>query len=114
MRNYHRVLDTILAGIFECQKNPPVLRIQLRNEWTFMRVHIVVNCVLGNALSNDVICGRAQSRRGTLRLCRACHIPKNISNNPHHQCKFLVQSQMERIINAAPGPETDPFNKIDN
>jgi hypothetical protein len=111
VRNYHRVVDCLLAGLIEAQKNPPTVRMRIGNEWKFVRVRIIVDAILGDALSNDVICGRVASRNGSLRLCRACHLPQKLSDNPMHQCKFLVQQQMEQITLSALGPETDPTNK---
>jgi hypothetical protein len=92
----------------ECQKNPPIVRIRLGNEWKFVMVRLFLEAILGDALSNDVICGRVQNRNGSLRLCRACHIPQGISHDPFHRCKFFVQRHIERIIVAALGPESDP------
>jgi hypothetical protein len=111
VRNYHLVLDALLAGIVECQKNPPIVRMRLGNEWKFVTVRIFLASVLGDALSNDVICGRVQSRsRASMRLCRACHVPQTASDNSFHCCKYIVQKHMERIIISALGPETDPSN----
>jgi hypothetical protein len=109
--NYHRVLDTILLGIVECQKSPPIVRIRIGNEWKFVQVRIFLEAVLGDALSNDVICGRVQNRTDTsLRLCRACHIPQRLANDPRHCCQYFVQRHIERIIISALGPETDQSN----
>jgi hypothetical protein len=110
VRNYHRILDTLLAGIVECQNSPPIVRLRLGNEWKFVRVNIIMEALLGDALSNDVICGRVQSRRGTLRLCRACHVPQSDSHDTRHRCKFLVQRHIERITLSALGPDMDPSN----
>lgn len=111
VRNYHRVLDTILSGLIDCQKSPPIVRIRLGNEWKFVRVNIILEAILGDALSNDVICGRVQNRSATsMRLCRACHVPQKESDDSRHCCKFLVQSHMERITLAALGPEMDSSN----
>ena len=111
VRNYHRVLDTILLGIVECQKSPPIVRIRIGNEWKFVQVRIFLEAVLGDALSNDVICGRVQNRTDTsLRLCRACHIPQRLANDPRHCCQYFVQRHIERIIISALGPETDQSN----
>jgi hypothetical protein len=111
VRNYHCVLDTLLAGIVECQNSPPIVRIRIGNEWKFVRVNIILEAILGDALSNDVICGRVQSRAGSPRLCRACHIPQEFSHDTRHCCKFLVQRHMERITLSALGPETDSSNE---
>jgi hypothetical protein len=111
VRNYHRVLDTLLAGVVAAQKAPPIVRLQLGDEWKFVKVRIVVNAILGDALSNDVICGRVASRNGTLRLCRACHITQRMSDDPNHHCKYLKQAHLERIILSALGPETDISNE---
>ena len=108
VRNYHRILDSLLSGFVECQKNPPIVRIRLGNEWKFVMVRLFLEAILGDALSNDVICGRVQNRNGSLRLCRACHIPQGISHDPFYRCIFFVQRHIERIIVAALGPESDP------
>jgi hypothetical protein len=111
VRNYHLVLDALLADIVECQKNPPIVRMRLGNEWKFVTVRIFLVAVLGDALSNDVICGRVQSRSSSsMRLCRACHIPQIVSDNSAHCCRYLVQENMERITISALGPETDNNN----
>jgi hypothetical protein len=111
VRNYHLVLDALLAGIVECQKNPPIVRMRIGNEWKFVMVRIFLEAVLGDALSNDVICGRVQSRNSSsMRLCRACHIPQVVSDDSSHCCKYLIQKHMERIIISALGPESDICN----
>ena len=113
IRNYHLVLDSLLAGIVECQKNPPVVRMRLGNEWKFVSVRIYLEAVLGDALSNDVICGHVQSRSSSsMRLCRACHIPQIVSDDPAHCCKYLIQAHIERITLSALGPEADAGNRI--
>jgi hypothetical protein len=111
VRNYHLVLDALLSGIVECQKNPPIVRMRIGNEWKFVMVRIFLEAVLGDALSNDVICGRVQSRNSSsMRLCRACHIPQVVSDDSAHCCKYLIQKHMERIIISALGPESDISN----
>jgi hypothetical protein len=37
---------------------PPIVCICIENEWKFVQVHIILEAVLGDTLSNDVICGR--------------------------------------------------------
>jgi hypothetical protein len=111
VRNYHLVLDALLAGIVECQKNPPIVRLRIGNEWKFVKVRIFLQAVLGDALSNDVICGWVQSRSSaSMRLCRACHIPQVVSDDSSHCCQYLIQKHMERIIISALRPETDTSN----
>ena len=92
-------------------ENPPVVRMRLGNEWKFVTVRIYLEAVLGNALSNDVICGHVQSRSSSsMHLCRACHIPQIVSDDPAHCCKYLIQAHMECITISALGPETDTGN----
>jgi hypothetical protein len=84
---------------------------RIGNEWKFVMVRIFLEAVLGDALSNDVICGRVQSRNSSsMRLCRACHIPQVVSDDSGHCCKYLIQKHMERIIISALGPESDISN----
>ncbi len=42
--------------MIEAQKHPPTVRMRIGKEWKFVRVGIVVDAILGDALSNDVIC----------------------------------------------------------
>jgi hypothetical protein len=111
VRNYHLVLDTILAGLIECQRSPPIVRIRFGNEWKFCVANIFMEALLGDALSNDVVTARVQNRSHTsFRLCRACHTPTSLSNDPRHRCMFLVQRAIERITLSALGPEEDLSN----
>ena len=111
VRNYHLVLDTILAGLIECQRSPPIVRIRFGNEWKFCVANIFMEALLGDALSNDVVTARVQNRSHTsFRLCHACHTPTSLSNDPRHRCMFLVQRAIERITLSALGPEEDLSN----
>jgi hypothetical protein len=84
----------MLAGLIEAQNNPPIVRMRIGNEWKFVRMPIVVDTIL--------LC--------RMTLCRrACYLSQKLADNPMHQCKFLIQQQMERILlSDALCPETDP------
>ena len=70
-----------------------------------------MEALLGDALSNDVVTGRVQNRSHTsFRLCRACHTPTSLSNDPRHCCMSLVQRAIKRITLSALGPEEDLSN----
>jgi hypothetical protein len=104
-------INALLADIVECQTNPPIVRMRIGNEWKLVKVRIFLEAVLGDTLSNDVICGRVQSRSSSsMWLCHACHIPQVLSDNAAHCCKYLIQKHMERIIISALGPDTDISN----
>ena len=106
VRNYHRVLDMMLAGLVEAQRKPPVVRLRLGDEYRFVRARVfLVNCIC-DGLANEALVGRVQNRTaGCPRLCRACHTATTDSSTPNNPCRFVSQYAMERLTVAALGPE---------
>jgi hypothetical protein len=44
--DYHKVIEMLLAGVVAAQKSPPIVCLQLGDEWKFVRMKIVVKMPL--------------------------------------------------------------------
>ena len=111
VRNYHRILDAMFAGIVEAQRKPPLVRIRLGNEFRYLLARIyLVNCIC-DGLANEVLVGRIQNRQANCpRLCRACHTRTADSSSPNSCCQYISQYAMEKLTIAAlgPSPQEEP------
>jgi hypothetical protein len=77
--------------------------LHLGNEWKFSHVNNIMEELLGDALSNDVICVWVHSCCGTLCLCQVYHVPQSNSHDTRHR-------HIECITLSVLGPDMAPLN----
>lgn len=97
MRNYHQCMSAALASLKHYQKNGISTFVRLGNEVAFRELKIPVAFILGDAKSQDTLCGRFLSRN-TKRMCRACNVTFGNSSNPLHKCKFILSNKFHQRI----------------
>jgi hypothetical protein len=73
-----------------------------RNEWKFMHVQIVVDALLDNALSNDIVCGRVASHYSRVLIYVICTIlvtfPKNWQITLCLNAHFLFRNRWNELF----------------
>ena len=68
VRYYHAALDAMLVSIEKAQKDPPLIRVRLGNEFRYCIARILMVNFICDGLANEVLTGRRQSR--TDQTCR--------------------------------------------
>lgn len=111
--NYHRCLLNAFSGLIQAQQDPPTIRMQLGDEIKVVKPIVRLHFVMGDAKSNDMLCGRIQSRRRTNRLCRGCLVSSLHSDSHLHKCRWIDQSETEMLMLSALGAD-DPITLQDN
>jgi len=53
-----------------------------------------VAMMIGDLQSQDKICGRYLVSANVPRLCRACDVTREESDNPDHKCNFLAMTDI--------------------
>ena len=100
MRNYHQCMSAALASLKHYQKNGISTFVRLGNEVALRELKVPVAFILGDAKSQDTLCGRFLSRN-TKRMCRACNVTFQNSSNPLHKCKYILSNKFEQRIDIA-------------
>jgi hypothetical protein len=105
-RDYHACLREILSSFVDYQKNPKNMWVRMGgDELRYMKVVVIAANILGDAKSNDMQTGRTSTKKNTMRLCRACHVPSELASNVMHPCVWVHQFEIEKLTRAALGPE---------
>jgi len=90
-RNYHTCLNKILLSLKEKQGNhEPIWEwIRIGDYVSYRRCFFPVAMMIGDSQSQDKMCGRYLAYANVPRLCRACDVTPEESDNPDHKCIFL-------------------------
>ena len=107
VRNYHIALKQALAEFIELQRNPPIVRLRLGDEYQYVRARLFWVNTIADGLANESLTGRIQNRNNSPRLSRGCHCPQHLSDDATLSCNYLRQSAIERLSVAALGPLQD-------
>jgi Plavaka transposase len=91
IRNVHRCLNAVLQSLQHAQTNPPILELNLGGVTKLVRLRLPVCCFLGDAKSNDGLCGRYFSHK-TQRISRTCFATYEESNRPNLRCSHVTAS----------------------
>ena len=105
VRNYHRILDALLESVVEVQNNPPTMKVILGDQFSYQRIVVKTDFLIGDGLNADQVTGRVCARNDTERISHACHASSRDADNPLHQCRFFMASFLERLTIAALGPD---------
>ena len=107
VRNYHVALRAAFEEFIRLQKNPPIVRLRLGDQFLMVRARFFWINTIADGLANDQLVGRIQNRTTSPRLSRGCHCPQHTADDSMHHCKFIRQSSMECLVVAALGPSPD-------
>ena len=98
LRNTHKCIDIILESFYKCQEKPLKCKLHLGNETKEMNITVSIVSIIGDGLSNDILCGKILSRnQHALRLSRCCFTPTNLCDNPYIKCNFIQQWHIESL-----------------
>ena len=104
VRNYHLALKEALADFIHLQKNPPIVRIRLGEQFQFRKARLYWVNTIADGLANENLTGRIQNRSCSPRLSRGCHCPQHCADHSHISCNYLTQTAIECLTVAALGP----------
>ncbi len=98
-RNYHTCLDNIVMSLKQNQGNhePIWAWIRIGDYVSYQRCFFSVALMIGDSQSQDKMCGRYLAYANIPRLCRACDVTPEESDNPDHKCKFLSMSDINDL-----------------
>jgi hypothetical protein len=101
VRNYHIALNAALEEFIALQKNPPIVRLRLGDQFRLVRARLYWINTIADGLANEQLVGRIQNRTSSPRLSRACHCPQHSADDSGHCCKFIRQSAIELSLHSA-------------
>ena len=107
VRNYHIALHHAFAEFIDLQKNPPIVRLRLGDQFQNVRAHLFWVNTIADGLANESLTGRIQNRHSSPRLSRGCHCPQHLADRSDLVCKYIQQTAIERLSMAALGPPND-------
>jgi len=95
-RNYHSCVAKILESLRKFQGKDDIIReyIQIGDHASFRRLFFPVSFIIGDSQSQDKMCGRYLAYANVPRICRACDVTPEESENPNHKCKFIAMSDI--------------------
>jgi hypothetical protein len=91
----------------DLKKNPPIVRLRLRNQYQNVRARIFWVNTIANGLANEALTGRIQNRTSSPRLSRGCHCPQHLADDSLLLCRLLRQAEIECLTVVALGPSLD-------
>jgi hypothetical protein len=99
--DYHKCLSILLEPMVNAQTEHPLLGVLLGNQIKRVRAILVMGAVLGDGKSKEMVCGRAVSSSGTLRLSRATFTPSRVASDTCHLFHWIKTRVIERVTRAA-------------
>ena len=114
VRNYHTALRQAFSEVIELQRNPPIVRLRLGNQYRNVRARIFWVNTIADGLANEALTGRVQNRNSSPRLSRGCHCPQHLADDSSLYCKFLRQAAIEHLTMAALGPTIEERSEWDD
>lgn len=111
VRNYHLALKLALAELTEVQRNPPIVRLRLGDQYRYVRARIFWVNTIADGLANESLTGRIQNRNSSPRLSRGCHCPQIFADDSTRVCKYIRQAAVEQLTVAALGPPVEVPNQ---
>ena len=101
-RNYHKLLRLAMKSFIDNQglEKPIYLHVRMGDNVKRLRVFFPFAFFMGDALSNDALCGRLQSYSGQGRISRFCNCPANGCSDTTQFCE-LIKTTTAVEINAS-------------
>jgi hypothetical protein len=97
IRNYHKCMEVALKSYRESQEVGGVITfLCLGNDIRHMQLKIPLAFVLGDAKSQDHLCGR-YGGHNTTRMCRACDVSFISSDVTNYSCQWIKHEQFQTL-----------------
>jgi len=95
-RNYHSCLERIVMSLKQNQGMHEAIKewICIGDYVSYRRCFFPVALMIGDSQSQDKMCGRYLAYANIPRLCRACDVTPEESDNPDHKCNFLSMTDI--------------------
>ena len=98
IRNYHSCLSKILESFYECQRKPFWVELTIGSETRNVLIKTNIISIIGDGLSNDVLCGKIMLRtKHSMKLSRCCFTPTSLSDNSSIKCNYIQQWHIEAL-----------------
>ena len=102
LRNYHKILATILQGLIEYQKSGgKYMHVRMGDEVRFVKVIVVVGIISGDNKSGDAICGRFGGKNCHHRVSRLCMTGYKDLDDCLCSCSLVRMRDLESLQNGA-------------
>jgi len=96
--NYHTCLRQILHSLKKQGKDEPIREwIRIGDYVALKRLFFPVAFVIGDSQSQDKMCGRYLAYANVPRMCHACDVSPEDSDNPNHVCKFISMDDVNDL-----------------
>jgi len=96
--DYHFMADIILQSFKEAQKDAIGWKLQLNNSTKLVYFRCPVLFIVGDTDGHDKLCGKYSNRTHANRLCRACNIPKEETDNVRFNFRYTKQIEIQRLM----------------
>lgn len=105
LRNYHKVLATLLEGLVQYQQSGgKYMHVQMGDEVRYMKVIIVVGILSGDAKSGDAICARYGGKNCLYRVSRWCMTGFKDLDDYLCACFLVRMCDLETLYKGASNP----------
>jgi hypothetical protein len=102
MRDYHKILSTILHPLVELQQaGGACLYVRMGDEVHFLKVIPVISVITGDAKSGDTLCCRYLGRNCKGRVPRLCITPLVHLDDPMWECPLIRSSDILTLYQRA-------------
>jgi len=102
IRDYHKVLYTILEQLIELQRSGGTpLYVRMGDEIRYVHVIPVVSVITGDAKSGDTLCCRYLGKNCKGRVPRLCMTPFSCLEDPMMPCQLVKMSDMQTLYQGA-------------
>jgi Plavaka transposase len=95
IQNYHKCIDVALQSLVKAQEDGVHCYVRLGNEIKFWECKVPLAFILGDAKSQDTLCGR-YGGQNTSRMCRACNVSFDDCDNTDWNCQCITGDQFQR------------------
>jgi len=101
MQLYHDFLHSVMSGVRECQEQKSLMRVNLGGVQREVRVHVHIAFVMGDQLSQDLLCGRvANTNTDAGRIHRACMCSgARASDTLNESCSDFIDPELVEELN---------------
>jgi hypothetical protein len=113
LRNYHRCIEVALTSFKQAQQKGGVRAfLRLGSDVRERVLKIPVAFLLGDAKSQDAATGR-YGGHNTNRMCRACKVTYQESNDPYHICEWVESKEFTELVDTilSNDPDITPKQK---
>jgi len=97
--NYHTCLHKIAYSLKMNQGKDESIRewVRIGDYVAFKRIFFPLAYIIGDSQSQDKMCGRYLAYANVARMCRACDVSPEDSDNPYHNCNFISMDDVNDL-----------------